>query len=861
MIPADDDLTEIQSKDVARIAAYSEVGLDLGQQISPTRRIGKYAILKLIGSGGHGYVYLAHDTEINRFVALKIPRSEVLESNDLKRRFTREALAATKINHRNVVRIIDSGEIDTYCYIAMEYCAEGSLSDWLKKRQSTEPLSARWVATLIAEIADGVHQAHLCRPYPILHRDLKPGNILLVRTSDYDDPEVPSFVPKVCDFGLAKHLGEGAERSGLTPSDARVGTLPYMSPEQAIAKGAIGPRADVYSLGVILFELLTGQRPFQAKAEADLLPQVTSKAVARSPRTLRSDVPISMATICRSCLAKSPSDRYATAAELADDLRRFLRNEEVKGVPWWKRARASGRRHTNRAGMAAVALLILGVGLATPREGDRSEQAQATEWVDLIKNASLNDLSERLAKREHIDSAVLPELRLIFQKNETTPRERLNVAIALAGVSHEYSNYVYKQLIAAKDEEIQSIAVLLDQRIQGLAQRLNEDIATADRTPDGAPSDPESIDRRKAQAATALMLIGDVQSSIRNLEFDPKPVVRSLLIHKFGPARVSPTTIYQQILNQSVSVEARRALILALGEVSATWWTDRLRAQVTETLWTLYRDDPDAGIHGSAKWLLRLWKMDDTLEETDLELMKLGQRQGFQWRIHPSGLTFVRWTDPITHRVLEISDCEITRKLFLRFHPKHPYRLAFSPTDDCPITNTSFVDAAEFCGWIDGWEETPPDQRCYEEVEPGLFEPVEGSHDRTGFRLLTDDEFERVTAAGTTSQRHCGDLPELLPKYAWYMPVSSLKTHPVGRLKPNDVGLFDTLGNANDLCEATGEVARRKMRATFLGGSFFHNYQHVHSRLNKYSSGSVERSVSEMVGFRIARTVQPSLGN
>ncbi len=300
---------------------------------SPARtRIARFDLIREIGRGGHGIVYLALDPILGRYVAIKIPRPELLCSKEFQSRFLLEARAAAVLNHPNILKVFEAGSAGDTCYIATEYCNGPSLSHWL--RSQSGPVDLRTVATIVAELSDGVQEAH---NQGILHRDLKPDNVLLEQLGPGEASQVAglsgsdpssaavlpgaSYRPKLADFGIAKVFDED---TGLTSTGTVLGTASYMPPEQAAGHTKeIGPAADVYGLGAILYELLTRRAPFKSESYVETMRQVANDLPA-PPRSIRPDVSRDLEAICRKCLEKAPGDRYASAAALASDLRRFL---------------------------------------------------------------------------------------------------------------------------------------------------------------------------------------------------------------------------------------------------------------------------------------------------------------------------------------------------------------------------------------------------------------------------------------------------------------------------------------------------------------------------------------------------------
>ena len=280
--------------------------------------LGRFDVLEDLGAGGFGFVVRARDRLLGREVALKMPLPErALASGDVHR-FLREARAAARLDHPNIVRVFDAGELGPLGYfIASEFCEGPSLRGWLKSRN--QPVPARLAARWIAAVADAVQHAH---DRGILHRDIKPDNVILTRASASEE-----LVPRLTDFGLAKLVEEASDE---TRSEARMGTPHYMAPEQAAGRrGEVGPATDVYALGATLYEVLVGRPPFRGETETETLRLVLeSEPVA--PRSLRPGLPRDLETICLNCLRKEPSRRYVTAAGLHDDLRRFLEGRPIR---------------------------------------------------------------------------------------------------------------------------------------------------------------------------------------------------------------------------------------------------------------------------------------------------------------------------------------------------------------------------------------------------------------------------------------------------------------------------------------------------------------------------------------------------
>jgi tRNA A-37 threonylcarbamoyl transferase component Bud32 len=274
--------------------------------------IAGYEVLEELGRGGMGVVYKARQLKANRLVALKMILSRAHASLEHKVRFRIEVEAVARFQHPHLVQLYEVGEHDGLPFFSLELCEGGALDRKLKQTSFT----AAEAACLVEKLARAMHYAH---SRGVVHRDLKPANVLL--TADGE--------PKVTDFGLAKQLDAASD---LSQTGAIMGTPSYMAPEQAGGARDIGPATDVYALGAILYELLAGQPPFGGASVLDTLEQVKTREPV-PPSRLRPKVPRDLETICLKCLHKEPARRYADAAALAEDLRRYRAGEPILARP------------------------------------------------------------------------------------------------------------------------------------------------------------------------------------------------------------------------------------------------------------------------------------------------------------------------------------------------------------------------------------------------------------------------------------------------------------------------------------------------------------------------------------------------
>ncbi len=427
-----------------------------GAPVPPT--IPGYEILDVLGRGGMGVVYRARQLSLDRLVALKMVRSADTDWEELAR-FRTEAGTIARLQHPNIVQVYEVGEHAGAPYIALELLEGGSLA----QRINGTPLPVAEAAQILEDLARAVQHAH---QRGIIHRDLKPANILLHKKSttdrtDHTDQKIPNdpcdpWFPKITDFGLAKRL-EGS--SLQTASGAILGTPSYMAPEQAQGKSReLGPAVDVYALGAILYEMLTGRPPFRGETPLDTLQQVVGQEPVPLMH-LNPKVPRDLETICLKCLEKFPARRYPSAAALADDVQRFRKGEPIRARPAgpWERARKWVRRRPAVAALvgvstaAAVGLLavILWSYGRVSRERDRAvalqqfaevqhQRAEASFQKAMLAVGELTAAEEHLPPEPEVERERRSRLDKALQFYAEFLRERGDDPLARREIAQAY---------------------------------------------------------------------------------------------------------------------------------------------------------------------------------------------------------------------------------------------------------------------------------------------------------------------------------------------------------------------------------------------------------------------------------------
>ena len=476
--------------------------------------LGDYELLEEIARGGMGVVYKARQISLNRIVAVKMILAGQLATKADHERFHAEAQAAALLDHPNIVPIFEVGEHEGQHYFSMGYVDGSSLS----ARLVEGPLTPKEAAELVATVAGAVEYAHR---QGVIHRDLKPSNILIDSKGH----------PRVTDFGLAKQVGAPGtpgRGSDLTASGQVLGTPSYMPPEQAAGQiRTVGPAADVYALGAVLYATLTGRPPFQAATPSETLRQV----IEREPLTLRQlnpAVPRDLETITLKCLEKSVPRRYATAQALAEDLQRYLQGRPILARPVgrWERAWRWCRRQPVVAGLlAAAALLVVLVVVAstagylsTARALDRVVAAQrqrALAQVDALRRADITQVPYLIEGLKPFRAEVVPQFRQSLQSSDLDENERLRLSLAMVADDEAQVAYLSNRMLAAEPAELLVIRDALLPYRDGLVAKMWR-----------AAEDPAVDNNRRFRAPCALAAFDPADPRWKNAG---KPVVEKLV--------------------------------------------------------------------------------------------------------------------------------------------------------------------------------------------------------------------------------------------------------------------------------------------------------------------------------------------
>ncbi len=534
------------------------------QTLTAGRRFGDYELLEEVGRGGMGVIFKARQVSLDRLVALKMILAGTYASEDAVERFKAEARAAANLEHPGIVPIYEIGELDGQHFFSMAFIDGGSLQQQL----ADGPLPPLVAARLVRQVADALDHAHA---HGIIHRDIKPHNILLTaewgaRSAEQGEaadlslrgPHAEHLIPKVSDFGLAKMT---QQESGRTASGETMGTPSYMPPEQAAGHSReVGPRSDVYSLGAVLYSLLTGRPPFQAASAMDTLRQVIEQE-AVPLRQLNPVVPRDLETIALKCLQKEPARRYASARELADELGRFLDGQLILARPVGTLERAWRWGKRNRA--IAIALVAVMLSLTTGAivsylfalEAGKRENEAIEARIDADQNAKqARDSAAFAVEQNQLALQALNTLVLEVQdKLRDTPATGALKKKLLASAAQGLE----KLSRSADRVDVADPAVVeLRNRLGDLYQKLGN-TTEARREYESAVKIGLAADR-KAPSPTVRLQLARSQASLAALLLGEKDELAARMLARAALALVEP------LLEGQNEPEARQVLATAL---------------------------------------------------------------------------------------------------------------------------------------------------------------------------------------------------------------------------------------------------------------------------------------------------------
>ena len=753
-----------------------------------------FEVVELIGHGGSGIAWRARDLTLGREVAIKVVGNIVSVDRSSQAHFRHEAESVAALNHSAIVPIYQVGDFKDAPYLVMAFIDGCSLAE----RLQSGPLPPEQAVSLMSMIANAVHYAH---EQGIIHRDLKPGNILLDKSDQ----------PFVCDFGLARKLDS---EQTLQTTGQVIGTPAYMPPEQARGYKA-DELSDLYSLGVVLYEMLSGHSPFQSTSSWHSIHRVINHD-AVPLRQLDSTIPKDLETICHKCMEKSGTARYQTVAEFESELERFLAGQPIVARRVGVAAQAIRwcRREPKLAGLMGIAAL-LAIGLTAAitiaalkirdanSVSDAARETAIVAKVDALVSAAPDAVSLVIGSLDFGDPKT--EKLLLEKANDHSldTRSRLNAALGLASdASFQH------QLVAdcVSDLPLESGSCRnITRYFRDSGPKLIE--ACQQKTIAG------NVDSRFRYAVLALFL-GDQQAAEELARPGPDPNPRTTLIHNLKDWH-GGYDLLAELLAQPLDPDLMSAICIGVGRIDPKKPNAADRAAVTEALVDLYRQTSEGRVRNASHSAMLSWgiPIPDAIESVGSDSKS--------WHTTSSGLTLVRIPageftmgsdDPrlymLRHKVkLErgfwMADREIDVELFREFMEATDEASSWmpdqviSPGDDHPAQNLSWLQAIGFCNWLSQQEGLP---LAYSRIEDD--EAPEGSKSgwrcdfrSAGYRLPSDAEWGYAARCNATTRFSFGDDPSVALLHVRASNHVKINSFPCGSLIPNAFGLFDMEGN------------------------------------------------------------------
>jgi formylglycine-generating enzyme required for sulfatase activity/serine/threonine protein kinase len=797
---------------------------------------GRYRILRELGAGGMGTVYLARDTKLDREVALKVPSlgGDGPAAVDLDR-FFREARAAASVSHPNVCPIFDVGEIDGTPYLTMAYLEGQPLSHLVKPAGLMSPDRA---ALIVRKLALALQEAH---SRGVIHRDLKPSNVMVT----------PRGEPVVMDFGLARR--DRTIELRLTKTDAIMGTPAYMAPEQIGGDSSkIGPACDIHALGVILYELLTGRLPFQGPGLAIFAQIVAQKPVP--PSRYRPGLDATLEALCLKGMAKNPADRHASMADLAAALTDYLRTAQAPARPG------------ALAAPAADPVLPTRVDSPTPPAADPWATVHAVDTFVSHQPRGDAPAPTAPASSPNVPPAPGPAPALA-PLPASAPEARPGRRVAEPRRRRNWSLRPGWPLVVAGGATLLLMLFLLGQAVVDefghgwVKVAISEPGATVDVVLDGKPVAKSTLNEliRLTTGEHHLLVAGTPYqrwSRTFSIAHGVNPALEVLLV-PIGPAlRPEPPAAKpepapaesKEVVNKGVEPKKETRL-------------EPVATKSKETAKKVVEPKKEAPQPVIAAELLttRVGQIKLKLIAASMFLMgspdddkEAYNNEKPQHRVsisRPFYMGVYEVTQAQYRAVMGINPSSFSAK------GRTNRAVAAQPTDRHPVENVSWLDAVRFCNKLSELEGLKP------------FFGISGVPDwnSRGYRLPTEAEWEYACRGNTPppTRYSFGDDPASLGEYAWYIGNARGTTHPVGEKQPNQFGLYDMHGSVWEWCwdgyregyhrgspDVDPRGADGASRRVARGGSWYDSPRSIRSAYRvRYSPGSR----GNFLGFRLAR--------
>ncbi len=771
----------------------------------------RFQDLRPLGRGGMGRVFYAMDRAMQRPVALKFLIHEGYDRKATSRILSESrALASLRSDH--VVTVHEVMEREPHPYLVMEWVRGPSVRQLIDRRGR---LPARFAAEIARQIAVGLADAHARQ---LLHGDIKPANVLLQRKSGTNLP----WRAKIIDFGIAQSLAPGTTNSHH--SNAWTGTPRYMSPERLFRQGQVDSRSDIYSLGILLFEMLVGDTPYRG-TPAMLMRQLESDE-PRSPRDTDPKLPSDLNSICLKAIAKNPSQRYESALSMALDLQRFLSGMPTLARPLspmgrierWARRNQWLALSLGSGAILAVLLMLTSLGTAwvfwsknrqIAAERMRSD-ATLIEKIPTSHPAFIPDAVLQISKQVSAPKPILKEL----WDRARDEQSRYNVACALAMLGEPMHPYLVENVGNCLTDPAQC---------QTLLAALGTDIAAS------LQAIEASIDRKPStQTHAKLLMLAHWLGENRFAEalLAPKSIELKTEWSQLFPRWHADLPTIVRNLRHGKPDAIMEANLLGLGLLDPAQLNQEIRQEISEILGRLQKEEQAPTIQAATEWLQRKLFPDPTLASKSYRMVLIPAGTFVMGNDDPS----LQYAGRDAHEVeltrpFLIADKEVTVQAFQEFledikgTSDDVESLAdwncdpvVSPTRQHPVQNVTWYEAVAYCNWLSRRSGLVP---VYSRSGTWMLSMQDGSIQElpawtldptaNGFRLPTEAEHERVSRAGTSTHYFFGNDRKAMDHYIAWSNNTRVASVVPGTLMPNGYGLFDTLGN---VWEWTGDWSR-----------------------------------------------------
>jgi serine/threonine protein kinase len=709
-------------------------------------QIDHFEILEPLGQGSFSTVYRALDQKHHRLVALKVLRPSI-QSDESTSRFKQEAVVAAKVVHPNVVRLYEAGVSDGRYYIAFELVDGVSLRDWLGFLKPGEIELTR----LMKSICDGVAAAHEAG---IVHRDLKPENVIIDLTGD----------PKITDFGLAS-----LPDNRLTCMHTSIGTVAYMSPEQAGGKSAhVTPESDVFSLGVMLFEAITGQLPIQAATNAEYLCGLMNRDIV-SLQDFDHSVSRDLSAIVSKCLSNLPRYRYSDASHLAADLGRF-----AKAVPTYARPLSTiehffraMRKHwlASLLSGAAITSLLVATGVSVKSymraEQDRQKQVRITNTalqatVDAICKIRPSELSATLVNAKSVSSAIEPLLRAKALRGE------FNASLAVISLydrSQIELSQVIRSLIAITDEEFETAI--------GTLQAIDSEMVEAELN---------GLSESGSRHSLVSLLLGTGALAEQHAAIDVDQSDRYALVDE-----IAGIECFSELVFKRLTASDSPSIISAILTGVAEWQTN---LEPHRSMFENFASASESLVRSAARYAITKRGLTERSKTTTaINFCQIGDG------------AYISATEFTFGQIEHLSEQPPIAAILAERSALPPGRGGVS--NDYPITSLSLDEIKAVCDALS--------------ISDGLapyYSKQASPTSRMGYRLPTLAEWRIAAASDSRTRYFFGDSSEAIGKYGHVVTEFSSQAMlmPVALRRPNALGIFDVYGNAGEAVHLTAET-------------------------------------------------------